>query len=499
MTSCSISVVLFHNDLRLADNPALSAAVSEGRPLICLYVWNPKSSGFDMPGATSRWWLHHSLQSFSDQLKAAGNGLIIRRGQPCEVISSLLRDSPKTKIYWNHSYEPKYQEMERNLLTFLTSEKIESHVFHGNTLSDPSEILTQSQLPYRVFTPFWKRLQVMLSPFPPPVIPRKLPPPPPRTLSFDPLDTLKLLPPIDWAQGIRETWTPGENGAHKALKKFLQASAKVYDSDRDRPDLPHTSRMSPHLHYGEMSPRTLWYAIQRAKQKNRNLQHRKSYDAYLRQLAWREFSQYLLFHYPDTVHKPLSTDYQAFPWHHDADSLRAWQQGLTGFPIVDAGMRELWKTGWMHNRVRMITASFLTKDLLQPWQEGAQWFWDTLVDADLANNTMGWQWVAGCGADASPFFRIFNPITQGIKFDPDGRYVRKWVPELADLPSPWIHQPWEAPPLLLVEANVSLGETYPFPIIDHAEARDRALAAYRQFKKIKLSASSSSTKDQGTK
>jgi deoxyribodipyrimidine photo-lyase len=498
MTSSTPSIVLFQTDLRLADNPALSAAVRRRQPLICLYVWDPKATGYGMPGAASRWWLHHSLQGFSDHLRAAGNDLTIRIGKTVEVLSNLLRDFPKSHIFWNQSCEPDGQEIERDLLTFLEAEKVEGHRFHGNTLVDPSTILTQTHNPYRVFTPFWKRLQATLPLSSPNPAPRKIPPQPSVSLNSVSLDSLQLLPTINWTQGIHESWTPGEKGAQTALRKFLRAPAKVYTMDRDRPDLPHTSRMSPHLHFGEMSPGKLWNAVQQAKQKNRKAQDKKSYDAYLRQIAWREFAQYLLFHFPYTVHEPLYTDYQAFPWRNETDSLRTWQQGLTGFPIVDAGMRELWHTGWMHNRVRMITASFLTKDLLLPWQKGATWFWDTLVDADLANNTLGWQWVAGCGADASPFFRIFNPITQGIKFDPDGRYVRKWVPELADLPSPWIHQPWETPPLVLAEANISLGETYPQPMIAHAAARNRALLAYRQFKKGKSSPSSSFSKEQGT-
>lgn len=497
MTSSSPSIVLFQNDLRLADNPALSAAVRRKQPLICLYVWNPKAIEYGMPGAASRWWLHYSLQSLSVHLKAAGNDLTIRKGKISEVLSNLLRDFPKSHVFWNQSCEPKGQEIEQHLLTFLEIKKIEGHRFHGNTLVDPSTILTQTHKPYRVFTPFRKRLQATLPLSTPRSAPGKIPPQPKGALNSLALDSLELRPTIDWTQGIHERWTPGETGAQSVLRKFLRAPAKVYAMDRDRPDLPHTSRMSPYLHFGEMSPRKLWHAILQARQKNRNTQDRTGYDAYLRQIAWREFAQYLLFHFPYTVNEPLYVAYQAFPWLNETDSLRAWQRGLTGFPIVDAGMRELWHTGWMHNRVRMITASFLTKDLLLPWQKGAAWFWDTLVDADLANNTLGWQWVAGCGADASPFFRIFNPTTQGIKFDPDGGYVRKWVPELADVPSPWIHQPWKAPAGVLAEANVSLGETYPHTIIDHAAARDRALLAYHRFKKGKSSPFTSSSKNQG--
>ncbi len=498
MTSSAPSIVLFRNDLRLADNPALSAAVHREKPLICLYVWNKKATGYHMPGAVSRWWIHHSLQIFSAHLKTAGNDLTIRHGKTLEVLSNLLKEFPNSHVFWNQSCDPMGQEIERNLLAFLETEKTEGHGFHGNTLINPATILTQSHTPYRVFTPFWNRLQNTLSLSPPLPAPRTLPPQPSVPPQSFPLASLQLLPNIDWAEGIRKSWTPGEHGAEAALKKFLRTPVTVYAMDQDRPDFSHTSQLSPHLHFGEISPGRIWQAIQHAKQKNHNVQARKSYEVYLRQIAWREFSQYLLRHFPQTVHEPLNSTYQTFPYRNNARSLRTWQKGLTGFPIVDAGMRELWHTGWMHNRVRMITASFLTKDLLLPWQKGAKWFWDTLVDADLANNTMGWQWVAGCGADASPFFRIFNPITQGKKFDPDGRYVRKWVPELAGLPSTFIHQPWEGPPLLLAEANVTLGETYPQPMIDHAVARNRAILAYQKFKKSKSSTSTPSSKDQET-
>ena len=494
----SASIMLFQTDLRLADNPALSAALRRGHPLICLFVWDPHAEGYATPGAASRWWLHHSLQSLSEDLRSAGNDLIIRIGKTCDVLSNLLCDYPNSQVFWNQSCEPICQNIEREMLTLFETERIEGHEFHGNTLVDPSTILTQTQNPYRVFTPFWNRLQSILSLSSPLPAPNMLPPHPLGRRESVPLDSLQLLPTIDWAQGLRDSWTPGEDGAMKALKKFLRSPVKVYSMDRDRPDLPHTSHLSSHLHFGEISPRKLWHALQHAKKKNPQPQDRKSYHAYLRQIAWREFAKSLLYHFPHTVHEPLYSTYQSFPWRNHDDSLRTWEKGLTGFPIVDAGMRELWHTGWMHNRVRMITASFLTKDLLLPWQKGAAWFWDTLVDADLANNTMGWQWVAGCGADASPFFRIFNPITQGIKFDPDGGYVRKWIPELSGLPSPWIHQPWEAPPLLLVEANICMGETYPHPIVDHAEARNRALLAYKTFKNGKNSVSTQASKDHGT-
>ncbi|MDR4495631.1 MAG: deoxyribodipyrimidine photo-lyase [Nitrospirales bacterium] len=493
----SPSIVLFQTDLRLADNPALTAAVQRGKPLICLYVWNPDAKGYDKPGAASRWWLHYSLEKLSSHIQQTGNDLVIRTGQTAEVVSSLAAQFKTPRIFWNRSCEPAFRKIEHRLQTFLKGEGGDGTGFDGTNLADPDRIQTQSGTPYTVFTPFWKKLQTVLPPSPPLAAPQKLPSPPSTHLKSETLASLKLLPKIDWAHGLRNTWSPGEEGARSALKKFLLAPAKHYSTDRDRPDLPHTSQLSSHLHFGEISPRTLCQAITSRMGKCQSAQERKSLEAYLRQLGWREFARYLLYHFPETAQEPLYAAYKKFPWDDRSDFLAAWQNGLTGYPIVDAGMRELWQTGWMHNRVRMITASFLTKDLLLHWKAGADWFWDTLVDADLANNTLGWQWVAGCGADASPFFRIFNPITQGRKFDPDGRYVRKWVPELAGLPHKWIHQPWEAPPLLLVEAQVRLGETYPYPIIDHAAARNRALLAYRHFTKNKHSNTSSPTSDSG--
>ena len=324
-----------------------------------------------------------------------------------------------------------------------------------------------------MFTPFYKHLLTL------PALPAPLPAParlaaPARWPAGVSLADFHLLPTIDWAGGMRAAWTPGEAGAAKVLDQFDDRRATRYNADRDQPALPATSRLSPHLHFGEITPRQIWHAV--------SLRHEQermpgAVDPYLRQVVWREFAHHLLFHFPHTPEQPLRPEYAKFPWRSDARALRAWQRGRTGYPIVDAGMRELWHTGWMHNRVRMITSSFLVKHLLLHWSEGARWFWDTLVDADLANNTLGWQWVAGCGADAAPYFRIFNPILQGRKFDTAGAYIRKWVPELARLDDEALHAPWEVPPLLLAEAGVVLGKTYPRPLVEHGMARDRALAA----------------------
>ena len=296
------------------------------------------------------------------------------------------------------------------------------------------------------------------------------------------LDQLELEPTIDWAAGLRQEWTPGKKGAQQRLQRFIAGGLTEYETGRDEPGADGVSQLSPHLHFGEISPRQIWHAVQDAARANRKTNLRRSAEAYLRQLGWREFAYHLLFHAPQTCGQPLREKFARFAWRDDPDAMRAWQRGRTGHPLVDAGMRQLWKTGWMHNRVRMVVASFLIKHLMLSWQSGSRWFWDTLVDADLANNTLGWQWTAGCGADAAPFFRIFNPMSQGEKFDPDGTYVRRWVSELARLPNEWVHRPWETPPSVLAEAGIKLGRDYPWPIVDHAEARQRALEEFARIK-----------------
>jgi deoxyribodipyrimidine photo-lyase len=342
-------------------------------------------------------------------------------------------------------------------------------------LCEPWTLATKVGKPYQVFTPFWKACQASASPPPPTPAPRRLPAPEKWPASLA-LAEFKLEPAIDWAGGLRSTWQPGEKGAQALLDRFLRSALADYRTERDRPDRLGTSRLSPHLHFGEVGPGQIWHAISDAA-RDAGAQRQAAAEWYLRELGWREFAHHVLFHFPHTTDEPLRQEFARFPWRSDAKALRAWQRGRTGYPLVDAGMRELWHTGWMHNRVRMVVASFLVKHLLIPWQEGAAWFWDTLVDADLANNSLGWQWTAGCGADAAPFFRIFNPVSQGSKFDEQGEYVRRWVPELARMPAQWIHQPWAAPPQVLDEAEVKLGVTYPWPIVEHVEARKRALEA----------------------
>jgi deoxyribodipyrimidine photo-lyase len=418
------------------------------------------------------------LKTLEGDLEKRGSRLIVRCGVPAKVLAELIEEVSAVQVCWNRCYEPSAIERDKKLKQELTGRGIEVSSLNGGLLIEPWEIQTKSGGPYQVFTPFFKAVKER--PVSEPIsAPRKVPAPEvwPKSLS---IDELKLLPRLPWDAGFYEHWSPGERGAKQGLERFLKKGVQEYREERDRPDCKGTSRLSPHLHFGEISPRQIWHSVCSAVGEDPDSP--QVCEPYLRQLIWREFAHHLLYHFPRTVKDPLRSDFLRFPWKADPGGLRAWQRGATGYPIVDAGVRELWTTGWMHNRVRMIAASFLVKDLMIPWQAGAEWFWNTLVDADLANNTMGWQWVAGCGADAAPYFRIFNPVTQGRKFDPAGEYVRRWVPELSRLSAHSIHAPWEALPGELMEAGVSLGENYPERIVDHGEARNAALAALQRMK-----------------
>jgi len=480
--SKAASIVWFQQDLRLDDNPALRAAVKRGGPVIPLFVWSPQEQGHWPPGAASRWWLHHSLQHFDRALDERGMPLIVREGETCDVLTEILKQTGADAVYWNRRYEPAARELEKQVHKRLTKTgDVTARRFHGSLLYPPDSISSKEGNPYKRFTPFWKACQKADEPAEPANAPRSLTPPN-KTLDSLTVDQLGLLPEIDWASGLRETWTPGERGAHNRMREFLRHGLANYEHDRDRPDIDGTSRLSPHLHYGEISPRRLWHEVIKARNKTRRATTRSSADTYLRELGWREFGHHVLFHFPHTPRQPLQQKFARFPWEKSSKSWRAWRNGQTGYPVVDAGMRQLWHTGWMHNRVRMIVASFLVKHLLQRWQNGAEWFWDTLVDADLANNTLGWQWAGGCGADAAPYFRIFNPTLQGHKFDPDGTYTRHWVPELKNMPIRYLFAPSEAPRDVLKQANVRLGETYPKPIVEHKAARQRALRAFDKVK-----------------
>jgi deoxyribodipyrimidine photo-lyase len=475
-------LVWFRQDLRLGDNPALLAAVRDGGPVLPVYVWSPEEEGRWPPGAASRWWLHQSLARLDASLRRCGSRLIIRRGPTLDALRGLLAESGATAVCWNRRFEAAAKGRDAAVQTALRRDGVTAESFNGGLLFEPWAVQTRTGQPYQVFAPFWKACLAREEPPPPDPAPARVPPPRSWPASLD-LAELGLEPTIDWAGGLRACWRPGEAGAADQLDRFLNEALDEYPAGRDRPDRAGTSRLSPHLHFGEVGARQVWYAVRGLRGGKATGVRARSADSYRRELGWREFAHHLLYHFPLTPERPLREAFADFPWRAAPEHLRAWQRGRTGYPFVDAGLRELWHTGWMHNRVRMVVASFLVKDLLVSWREGAAWFWDTLVDADLANNTLGWQWVAGCGADAAPYFRIFNPVSQGEKFDPGGDYVRRWVPELAGLPVPWVHRPWEAPASALAGAGVELGVTYPRPIVDHGEARSRALEALQSTKK----------------
>jgi len=470
------TLVWFRHDLRLADNPALNAAIESGNAIVPVFIFACEAEGNWPPGAASRWWLHHSLHSLQRDLEQLGSRLIIRQGESFQQLELLLKETGADSVHWNRRYEPAIVERDQDIKAILNNRgiKVESH--NASLLFEPWQIETQNGTPYRVFTPFWKSCLAADRINKPIKKPDKLEVPRdwPETLD---IAELGLEPDINWAEGFSDYWQPGETGARTKLNQFLDSSISSYKDDRNRPDLPGTSRLSPHLHFGEISPHQIWHAVLDTRATNLKSKKRNSPETFLSEIGWREFAHHILYYHRDTPDQPLRDHFAEFPWKKSKEHLQAWQKGQTGYPIVDAGMRELWQTGWMHNRVRMIVGSFLTKDLMINWLEGAKWFWDTLVDADLANNTLGWQWVAGCGADAAPYFRIFNPITQGETFDPDGEYVRRWVPELKDLSNRWIHQPWNAPVEELEDANIEPGNTYPKPIVDHQQARKEALEA----------------------
>jgi deoxyribodipyrimidine photo-lyase len=476
-------MVWFRLDLRLADNPALEAAVKQGGAVVPVFIYAPDEEAPWEPGAASRWWLHHSLTSLQRRLGEIGSRLIIRRGQTLETLRALMRETGATALFWNRRYEPAAIERDQQIEKGLRKDGLRVESYNSALLHEPWTIRNQSGKPFQVFTPFWKHCLTRPNPSSPAPAPRQLAAPRkwPRSL---PIAELQLEPKINWAGGLHAAWQPGEAGATSHWRRFLASTFENYSVSRNRPEIAGTSRLSPHLHFGEISPRQVWHSLrQRASKFGLPMQAWRG-SQFLAEIGWREFAHHLLYHFPHTPGDPLRVQFKSFPWGKNRSWLKAWQQGSTGYPIVDAGMRELWTTGWMHNRVRMIAGSFLVKDLLISWKEGVRWFWDTLVDADLANNTLGWQWTAGCGADAAPFFRIFNPVSQGEKFDPKGTYVRRWCPELADLPDDLIHQPSTASPEDLGANGIKLGKTYPAPIVNHTIAREVALEAFTRIKNL---------------
>ncbi len=475
------TIVWFRQDLRLQDNPALASARQNGGAIVPVYIRDDAGEGDWPAGGSSRWWLHHSLAALAASLEARGSRLLLAQGESGSVLRSLRQATGATAVYWNRCYEPAAIVRDKLIKAALAAEGVDARSFNAAQLFEPHTVRNKAGGPFQVFTPFWRHGQTL-----PVEAPAKLPagalPPPAKWPASLALARLNLLPEIKWDSGLAETWTPGETAAGHRLKKFLAGPIADYAEDRNLPDLAGTSGLSPHLHFGEIGPRQIWAAVRAVSRDSGVFPVHRGAQVFLSEVGWREFAGHLLYHFPATPAEPLRPDFAAFPWRKDAEQLRAWQQGLTGYPIVDAGMRQLWQTGWMHNRVRMVVASFLVKHLRISWHEGAAWFWDTLVDADLANNTLGWQWSAGCGADAAPYFRIFNPVLQGAKFDSHGDYVRRWVPELAKMPAKFIHQPWASPADVLASAGVKLGKDYPQPMVDHGEARVAALAALKSIR-----------------
>lgn len=475
------TVVWFRNDLRLGDHAALTHAAERGA-VVPVFVWDPDGEGEWAPGGAHRWWLHHSLQALDVSLREKGSRLVLRQGDSLSELRAVAEAAGADRVVWQTRYAPNLRRRDEAVRAGLEEAGVEVRPFAGRILHDPEAVRTGSGGPYKVYTPFWKRFREVVDVGEPLPVPRlgasKGPDVWPVSVDVGDLGlTPEAQDGVDWAGGLRDEWTPGEAGALDRLDAFLDASLIDYPVSRNVPAARDTSMLSPHLHWGEVSPRTVWHRVNGWVS---NGPTREAADKFLSEVGWREFSYHVLHHFPDTPTEPLKEKYARMPWRSAPSDLEAWQRGETGYPIVDAGMRQLWAMGWMHNRVRMITASFLTKDLLVPWQDGSRWFWDTLCGADLANNTMGWQWAAGSGADAQPFFRIFNPVSQSQTHDPEGAYLRRWLPELAALPTEHLHAPWDAPKEVLTEAGVTLGETYPAPIVDHAERRDIALEALKQ-------------------
>ncbi len=462
------TIVWFRQDLRLADNPALADAAARGA-VVPLYILD-ETPGVRPIGGAGRWWLHHSLAALS---KSVG-GLVLRRGNAAAVLIDLVKATGATRVVWNRCYEPQAIARDTAIKAALTGAGIEVESFNGSLVFEPWQVKTLSGGPFKVYSPFWRACLKLDADAPTSAPKLKLAKPATKS---DDLKTWHLTPTTpNWAAAFTGEWTPGEAGAHARLEAFLAEGLTGYGELRNRPDLPNVSRLSPHLHWGEISPRQIWAATQMHIEANSG--SRKDADKFLSEIGWREFAYHLLFHFPTLPERNWKPAFDAYPWSDNAAHLTAWQRGQTGYPIVDAGLRELWSTGYMHNRVRMIVASFLIKHLRIDWRQGEAWFWDTLLDADVANNAASWQWVAGSGADAAPYFRIFNPMEQGRKFDPDGLYVRRWCPEIARLPNAILHAPFEAPSEILRACGVTLGKTYPQPIVNHAEARAAALAGY---------------------
>ncbi|GLQ98862.1 cryptochrome/photolyase family protein [Dyella mobilis] len=466
----STAIVWFRRDLRIADNAALYQACADHAGVVPLYIHAPQEEGSWQPGAASRWWLHHSLQALDTDLRHRGGALHLRRGASLSTLLEVAARTGADTVYWNRSYEPASIARDTQIKAALREHGIAVRSFSGASWQEPWQLTTLEGQPYRVFTPYWRKLRTLIDASEPLPAPAR---PPAMVLDGgESLGALDLLPSIPWDGGMREHWTPGEQGARDALELFADDAIGDYATARDVPARHGTSRLSAHLHFGEITPKQIHHGLL-TMLRQRRADRSVDIEPYLRELGWREFAQHWLYHFPQVTNEHFNPRFNGFAWAaEDPEALRRWQRGRTGIPLVDAGMRELWHTGWMHNRVRMVVASFLTKNLRQHWLHGARWFWDTLVDADLANNTMGWQWVAGCGVDAAPYFRVFNPVSQAQKFDPKGVYLRRWLPELRDAPESTLHEPWKDRGLLQQTG-------YPAPMIDLGLSRQAALAAYQ--------------------
>ena len=465
------TIVWFRQDLRLEDNPALNAACEKGE-IIPLFIMDDTDREL---GGASKWWLHHSLTALGKSL----GGLLLRKGDPLSILKSLIDETKADGIYWNRGYEPHIVERDTEIKSSLGDDGHDVKSFRGSVVREPWEIETGSGGPYKVYTPFWKAN--LAKGIPDPVAAPKEIQLAACDAESEKLEDWNLLPSNpDWADGWQDLWQPGEEGAMTRLQEFLREGIQDYGELRNRPDLPNVSRLSPHIHFGEVSPRQICKIAY--EDADANAKYSGDVEKFVAEVGWRDFANHLLFHFPEIPTKNWKPAFDNYPWRESEVDLKAWQKGMTGYPMVDAGMRELWHTGYMHNRIRMLVGSFLVKHLQLHWSHGEAWFWDTLCDADLANNTSSWQWISGSGADAAPYFRIFNPISQGPKFDPNGDYVRKWCPELSKLPNKLLHAPHEATSVELSKAGIELGKTYPKPMVDHKEARETALAGYEAVK-----------------
>ncbi|UII56830.1 DNA photolyase family protein [Cytobacillus spongiae] len=464
-------IYLFKNDFRLHDNPALYEA-SKHQNMIIAYIHDEHSRGKWKLGEAKKWWLHYALSAMENQINRLGGHLTIRKGDTVEELIRLINETSAHCIYWNREYEPAVYSRDRELAEKLTRSGFQVKTFESCLLLPPWTIINKQKKPYKVFTHFYKQVLAVDIPLPLPVI---LEPLSSIELPTVPIEELRLLPRQSWADNFLEKWNPTEEHAINLFNSFARTKISDYHQNRDVPSHDGTSRLSPYLTFGQISARSMFLELKKIPDS----------EEFIRQLLWREFSYYLLWHFPHSSVDSLNNQFHSFQWDQNQALYKVWTEGNTGYPIVDAGMRELWKTGYMHNRVRMIVASFLTKHLLLPWQKGAEWFWDTLLDADLANNSLGWQWVAGTGVDSAPYFRIMNPIIQGEKFDSEGEYIKRWIPSLRNMPSEYIHKPWEAPAHILEKAGVILGNTYPEPVVNHKRARLRTLERYEQMKKEK--------------